>query len=139
MNICLKSLARQNAPQHANITLQARLPEYIRAPCELSCDYYAVSYNTYYLLMLDIVGRLSLTCQRCLKPFYYDYKNNTKLAVCGNDSMAEILLEQYECVVSADYHVDLIDILTDDLYLFLPEKHLNSSDCDTAVSGFITS
>ncbi len=139
MNICLKTYAKQSEPQRAVILLQERLPERIIRPCELTCAFHVVSYGDYYLLSLDTVGALAVKCQRCLHVFQYDYCNQSKLAVCANDAVAEALMEHFECIVADNDQVDLVDILADELYLFSPEKHENFTDCNTEISQLIGS
>ena len=100
MNVCLKTYAKQGEPERVVITLQERLPEHIIGPCELTCTFHVVSYGDYYLLTLDVVGTLAVNCQRCLHAFQYDYRNQSKLAVCATDIVAESLMEHFECIVA---------------------------------------
>ena len=137
MKICLKTYAKQSGQQRAVIKLQERLPERISHPCELTCDFNVASFDNYFLLTLDIAGAIDVTCQRCLQPFPDDYYNRSTLAVCINDTVAESLMEHFECIVSDDNQVDLADIVADDLHLFSPEKHDNSTDCSVEMSQWI--
>lgn len=137
MKICLKVYAKQGESEQVVITLQERLPERIIQPCELTCTFHVVNYGDYYLLTLDIAGVLAVRCQRCLHVFQHDYCNQSKLAVCANDTTAEALMEHFECIVAEDNQVDLLDILADELHLFSPEKHDKSTDCNTEISQFI--
>ena len=137
MKICLKTYAKESGQQRAVIKLQERLPERISNPCELTCDFRVASYDNYYLLTLDIAGAIDVTCQRCLQLFPDDYHNQSKLAVCINDAVAESLMEHFECIVADDHQVDLADIVADDLHLFSPEKHYNSTDCSAEMSQWI--
>lgn len=137
MNICLKNAAQQSEPLLAVIKLEKRLPEHIHAPSELTCTFHAINYRNYYLLTLDVVGVLKVTCQRCLHAFQYHYCNQIKLAACKTDAIAETLMEDFECIVIDDDEIDLIEILTDELHLFSREKHENSADCDTEIRQWI--
>ena len=137
MNICLKTYAKQDEPQQIVITLQERLPERIIRPCEFTCIFHVVSYGDYYLLTLDIVGALAVKCQRCLSVFEHEYCNQSKLAVCRTDTVAEALMEHFECVVAENDEIDLLDILADELHLFSPEKHNNYMDCNNEISQLI--
>jgi uncharacterized protein len=137
MKICLKNTAQQNGLQQAVIQLQERLPEHIHAPSELTCTFHAINYKNYYLLTLDVVGVLMVTCQRCLKTFQYDYCTQIKIAACASDTIAERLMEDYECIVMEENEVDLSEILTDELHLFSREKHENSADCDIEIRQWI--
>lgn len=137
MKICLKTCAKQNERQRAVIKLDERLPEHVLAPSELTCDFHVAHYDDYYLLTLDVSGVLAITCQRCLQVFQHDYSNQTVLAVCATDAIAEPLMEHYECMVVDDEEVDLVDVLTDELYLFSPAKHAFVVDCDDEISQWI--
>ncbi len=138
MNICLKTQAKQNVPQRMVVKLQDRLPEHISSPCELSCEFQVECVGgDYYLLTLKVTGSLEIRCQRCLNVFQQDYSHQSQLAICQTDEMAETLMANYECTVANDNQVHLIDILTDDLHLFSPEKHQLFTDCDTEISRLI--
>ena len=137
MKICLKTFAKQDEPERQVILLQERLPERIMRPCELTCTFHVVSYDDYYLLTLDIAGVLEVRCQRCLHGFQHDYCNQSILAVCASDTVAEGLMEHFECIVAENDQVDLLDILADELHLFSPEKHDDFTDCDTEISQLI--
>ena len=137
MDICLKTYAKQNEPQRAVVNLHERLPERVVAPSELTCHFHVKSYDDYYLLTLDVTGDLTIACQRCLQVFQHDHCHQTVLAVCASDAMAESLMEHYECIVVDDEQVDLVAVLTDELYLFSPVKHANSVDCDVEINQWI--
>lgn len=137
MKICLKTYAKQDESQRAVIKLQERLPTRIAKPCELTCDFKVKKYDNYYVLSLDIAGSLEVTCQRCLQSFPDEYRNQSNIAVCMNDAVAESLMEQYECIVAEGDQVDLDDIVADDLHLFSPEKHANPADCSLEISQWI--
>ncbi len=137
MKICLKTQARNAGTQHVVVNLQERLPKHLHLSCELTCNFQVDPGDKYYLLTMTVSGVLNIICQRCLGIFQHNYKNTSKLAVCADDAIAENLMEWYECVVASDDQIDLIDILTDDLYLFTPEKHLDLTDCDSEISRLI--
>jgi len=138
MKICLKNAAQQNGSQPILVKLQTRLPERIHSPCELTCSLSVVAYDNYYILTLGIDGLLMMTCQRCLRAFSYEYSNQIQLAACSNDSVAEGLMLNYECIVVEDSELDLVDILTDELHLFSEDKHENLADCDSEIRRWIS-
>ena len=78
-----------------------------------------------------------MICQRCLQEFPHAYSHQTKLAVCKTDELAEKLMETFECTVNYKGEIDLIEVLTDDLHLFSPEKHQNVLECSNEVSQWI--
>lgn len=129
MNICLKTHAKQQHSYRQDVILQERMPTWVSAPCHLTCDLTVNAVDSYFLVTLEVFGQLTLTCLRCANEFQHEYKNLTTLAVCANDNAADALMDQYECIVQQDGRMNLKEVLTDDLYLFLPEKHLDSSLC----------
>lgn len=137
MNICLKTQAKQDGPGHADIHITARLPMYVRAPGQISCLYHVNNMDDYYLLMLDSTGDLTVVCQRCNQPFTYHYRHQTELAICDSDRMAEQLLAQMEAVVIKQFKIDLVEIITDDLHLFVPEKHDDINLCHPGVRDYL--
>ena len=137
MKINLKTAAKQSVEKSV-IQLRERLPERIHPPSELSLNFQVTCNDNYYLLKLDVFGTLTITCQRCLKAFQYTYSNTTELAICMNDNVAETLMEQWECIVADNNEIDLVEILTDEIHLYAPEKHENSIDCDEEMSPWLT-
>lgn len=129
MIICLKTCSKHSVRQHVDIKLSERLPTHIIPDCNLHCDYFVKSFPAYYSLTLDVSGIVTARCLRCLDEYIYDYKNHTELAICRNDEMAEKLMDAYECIVSLDDEIDLREIITDELHLYVPEKHMNFIDC----------
>ena len=129
MNICLNTQAKQGSPGHADIDITERLPVYVRAPGHINCRYQVKKLDNYYLLIVDSTGDLTVVCQRCNQLFNYHYHHKTELAICDSDSMAEQLLEQMESVVIKNFKINLVDVLTDDLHLFVPEKHDDINLC----------
>lgn len=137
MNICLKTYAKQTGRQQVITSIQQRLPDRISPPCELICDFQVDAQTDYYLVTLDVRSELVITCQRCLGQFQHVYNNHTELAVCSDEAMAERLMGRFESIVAPNCEIDLTDVLTDELYLFSPEKHLDYADCDQAISRLI--
>lgn len=137
MKVCLKTSAKQAGARTVIVRVEERKPERVRSPCELTCEFKVEDCSDYYLVTLDITGMLEIACQRCMVDFPHEHTNQVKLAVCANDDIAETLMSCFECIVANDSRIDLIDILTDELHLFLPEKHQNIADCDREVSGLI--
>ncbi|KTC78228.1 YceD family protein [Legionella brunensis] len=136
MLINLKNSAAKTGVEQATLELHERLPAHINPPCVTHCQFSIESQNNYYLLNLTVNSMLTITCQRCLKEFNYQYVNNTTLAICHSDEIAEKLMEQYECVISEDGHVNLNELITDELHLYVPELHPEISDCDSEINRF---
>lgn len=136
-NVCLKTAAKQEQAQSITFSLHERLPERVLGPCLMHCDIHVARSGHYYVATLNVRSDMTLVCQRCLEAFPFFYENQTNLAVCTNDETAESLMELHECLVAPDGQMDLIDVLTDELHLFVPEKHLKIEDCDVNISQWL--
>lgn len=137
MKICLKTQALSRETVNVTADIMERMPVHVCAPCRLSCSFEVHKQDSYYLLFMDTKGTLSITCQRCAHPFEYEYHHKTELAVCDSDSTAERLMEQFDCMVIESMQINLLDILTDDLHLFLPEKHEDIQHCHTEIREYL--
>ncbi|WP_133127090.1 YceD family protein [Legionella nagasakiensis] len=138
MKISLAKLAKEKEVRHADLTIEERLPAHLSMACHLSCDYWVeATADNYILLRMSTKGSIEIVCQRCLHVFPCDYHHETQLAVCLNDAIAEKLMEQYECMVSDNYTINLAELITDELHLNTPEKHLDPATCDSDVKRYI--
>lgn len=129
MLLQLKSLARESSPRSGQFQLIERLPYYVQSPCTLNCTYQLSQQDKFYLLNLKIEGDLSLTCQRCAELYVYPYHKEIEIAVCRDEERASQLMERYDCIV-AHNEIDLLEILSDEICLYAPEKHESIDDCD---------
>lgn len=137
MNINLKEIIRQGGTQQVSAEIKARLPAHISGPCQLTCAIEVMGCDDHYLLKLNVKGELTIICQRCLESFSMHYYHETQIAVCSEPEGAERLQEQFESIVAEHHEVNLIDILTDDLYLFTLEKHTDFEQCDDEINQFL--
>lgn len=137
MMICLKTQAKQASEQRIAVLLHDRLPSKVSSPVELMCVFKVEAGSDHYLFCYVVSGCVEMTCQRCLGAFQYDYTNHTSLAVCSREDRAEALMAYMDCIVAHDNQISLVDILTDELHLFLPEKHENENECDVEIKAFI--
>lgn len=137
MLINLKNMAAKAATEHLSLELHDRLPPHVSSPCIINCQYSVIKQSNYYLLTLITDSKLTIICQRCLKAFDYQYNNEIKFAVCHSDEEAEKLMDQYECVTAEDNHVELNDLVTDEMYLSTLEFHPEIKDCDSEINRFI--
>jgi uncharacterized protein len=137
MNICLTDEAKENSRKQIVLDIKERLPVMLHSPCQLTCTYSVESRSDYYLLNMETRGVLELICQRCLQIYSYEHRHASQIAVCKDDHVAEELLHEFECILSKDNQVDLVEISTDDLHLFLPEKHEDIEDCDEHMKQYI--
>ena len=137
MLINLKTRVQSDRAANVQVTIQERIPANIMGPCVLDCDYTVERPDNYYLLKLYTRAQITIICQRCLHPFAWDYTNQTSLAVCESEEQASRMMGDYECLVTRSNQVDLVDLLTDELYLYSPEYHPHPGDCDKETSGFL--
>ncbi|NDH67405.1 MAG: hypothetical protein EBY22_05765 [Gammaproteobacteria bacterium] len=119
----LKTLAKQSHPVQLTVEVNERLPYYIQAPCVLTCEVAVQHERRYYVLNLKSSGQLIINCQRCLQDFAYAYNHKSEVAICESDEIANQLMSSMDCMVQSDDDLDLLEIVTDDLHLFSPEKH----------------
>ncbi|KTC92919.1 MULTISPECIES: YceD family protein [Legionella] len=138
MLINLKTYSVKEGPQQVKIELDQRLPARVGSPCVVNCKFDVKAFDNYYLLTLRAEAMITINCQRCFDEFSHHYVNQTELAVCNTDEMAEKMLEQYESIVSEHNQVDLVDLVTDELHLYAPEFHSSTKECDNEASKFIT-
>lgn len=107
------------------VTLEVtdRLPYYIDSPCTLNCEVTVKQEYRYYVLNLQCSGQLEVNCQRCLQNFTHSYAHSNELAICQNDEMAAQMMASMDSMVQTDDELNLLEIVTDDLHLFSPDKH----------------
>lgn len=134
MRINLKKYPKNEGLEAVHLTLTERLPPHVVAPCMLSCQYRLRAYDHYYLLELISEGEITLLCQRCLDSFSLPYHEESLLAICDSEATAEKLMSLYETMVETSHQIDLVDIVTDELHLSLPEMHAEVSLCNPQVA-----
>lgn len=121
MSFSLKQLAKYESPQAYHETLTVRLPAWIESPCVLTGSFQVHAADHYYRLTVEVQGVLQVICQRCLEIVPYDYNRTFELAICSSDTRADQLMNQFECIVSTEGKLELVDILTDEVHLNVPE------------------
>lgn len=120
-------LAKEARIQQLDLSLTDRLPAHFTAPVEMQVEFEVISQGDYCLLRLKSAATLSLICQRCLDEASLNYQNDIEIALCDNDKQAEQLMETYECIVAGNHFIDLVEIVTDELHLYAPDRH--EEDC----------
>ena len=133
----LQELAKQGQ-QIETVTINERLPGFLHTPCELKVTYQVEAEDNFYLMHLRTIGELNILCQRCMQEFNFLYDNQTLIAVCRSDERAEQLLELYECIVSTNWQVDLLELIIDELHLYAPQVHPEIDDCDSEINKILT-
>lgn len=138
MQINLRSASKADW-QTVTLVLNERLPERFILPCSVQCSYKVEVVDVYYLLHLQLHANLELVCQRCLGVFSSTYINDTIVAVCSSEEMAEQLLVHYESIVCENDQINLTEVLTDELILGAEQMHFSSKDCDKEAEQYILS
>ncbi len=89
------------------------------------------------VISIDAKMALTLTCQRCFKPFTTEIHVNNKFSPVKSDLQAEALPEYYEPVYVNEFgEVDILSIVEDEVILSLPiapvhdSKHCEVSEAD---------
>lgn len=79
------------------------------------------------LMNLQVMGSISVLCQRCLESFPFEWHSETILCLDEEEPLTqERFDEPYERVVMThDGSINLIDIVTDEILLGLPGRHPN--------------
>lgn len=129
MKVCLKTQAKLAKQQSVIVNVNERLPFQLARPCQVACTFDIEANKDHYQLILVLESQVAIICQRCLGEFQHHYHHQSQLAVCADEMLAESLMSSYECIVSHNDEIDLVDIVTDDLHLYLPEKHNDIQDC----------
>lgn len=137
MNINLKDIFRQGGTQQVFAEIKTRLPAHINGPCRLTCVIEVTEYEGDYLLKLSVDGELTIICQRCLEPFSTHYHHEAQFAIGSQTGGADRPEGPFERMIAKPHQIDLIEILTDDLHLFTPEKHADLEQCDDEMKQFL--
>lgn len=89
--------------------------------------------NGYAQLNGELSTQLLLTCQRCLEPVSEPVVADVSVYMLTDESYAERLREDQEYVVYSQGHIDLPELLEDELILALPlvARH---EDCEPQVA-----
>lgn len=138
MKLNLQNLIKKGEKTEILLTLQERLPEYLHTPCQVAIELNIKKQDDYWLLHLKTQADLHINCQRCAEDFVLPYINETELAVCETEARAESLLALYDCIVDDRAELSLDNIITDELYLYVPQFHPDLQDCDKIVHQYIS-
>lgn len=138
MLIDLKASAQSHHTHTASFEINERLPSFLEGPCVVACQYVIEKRQDFYLISLQTAADLSLICQRCLQTFKHAYTNNTELAVFESEELAEKHMSEYECFVAKTRQIDLVELVTDELYLYCPTMHVDTQVCDDEVGRYLS-
>lgn len=135
--ISLAELAKKKSSQRSVFLLKERFPPHVQSVEPIECDYSVDNHEDFYVLTLSLFGVVHVVCQRCLHLFPYTLKLQTELAICCHEDVVEKVMKDYECVVTRDDRIDMLTIVTDNLHLYVPEKHSSVLDCADEMKQFI--
>lgn len=133
----LQDLAKQG-PRQQTLLVSERLPTFLSKPCTLHVEYKVEAKDKFHLINLHVSGDLTIICQRCMDEFAFAYDNETMIAACRTDERAEQLIDQYECIVVEEGQVALDDLVIDELHLYVPLFHPETSDCSSEINQYLT-
>jgi uncharacterized metal-binding protein YceD (DUF177 family) len=133
MKLNLQSLANRGKKEDISLIINERVPDFLEGPCEVLVNYEVKAQPRYYLIHLKTSATLRGICQRCSESFTIPYQHEDELCVCLNEEDSSDLLDKYECVMATNGCVDLLDIITDELYLHAPQHHASIEACNQDV------
>lgn len=139
MQLCLKALAARHEPQSFAIVLDDRLPQQLSSPCLLEGQIAASVEKDGYRITLSVQSALTVMCLRCLASYQMAYKRSAVLHAYFDERMATQRMGEEEVIVLDSTTLHLSDILTDDLHLFVPDRHIDHTSCDTMITQWIIS
>ena len=136
MLLDLNKLASAQKKLEVDVNIDGRLPTQVALPFTVHCQLEVNPNPDYSMLVLDMSARLNLICQRCCDSFEHVFTQHLKIAVCETEEKAQTHME-YECIVAPKGMVNLNDILIDTCHLYLPEFHINPSECNPEVQNYL--
>lgn len=116
----------KKASQPYQLTITDRLPLHLIAPASLSCQWELTPLSGAERLTLTLSGSLEIECQRCLSAFTLPYQHEVQIALCKNSDAMMHYETQYECLLLNELPDSLAELVTDELHLSVPEKHLEN-------------
>jgi uncharacterized protein len=80
---------------------------------------------------IDLVGRIDLECQRCLKPFGFSLHLESRLTILTSDEQSRQIAEPFDAVIMASDGLDMLTIIEDEILSALPiaPMHESAADC----------
>jgi uncharacterized protein len=137
MKLNLQELAKKAEKCHIHFSIEERLPPFLLSPCGVEVHYQVERALHYYLLSLETQADLKIICQRCFEECNIPYHNETMMAICQNEEQEKALSKQYEVIIAPDLILHLEDIVTDELYLYAPQHHLDKTICDVKIKPYL--
>lgn len=77
---------------------------------------------------LSVTGRLSLQCQRCLKPVSWPVRIATRLSVLDSDEQMELIENPFDSVLISADGLDLATVIEDEILAALPMVPVHRDD-----------
>ncbi len=138
MIVCLKTASKRAEPESMLLNIQERLPVNMLKPSTLACEYHIEQIQDYWTLQLKIRGNLTLSCQRCVDEFEHAFEHKNVLTIVKREEDAEKMSQDHEIIVADHQTINIVDVITDELHLFVPEHHLQYDDCNRDLSKFLS-
>ena len=71
-------------------------------------------------IKLEVLAEIELCCQRTLKPFMFNIKSNSLLAIVESEKQMDYLPDEYEAVVMDEGLIKLYEIIEEEILLSIP-------------------
>ena len=131
MKLFLPKLASSNETIEATLTIDERLPPQAGGASQVQCALNVTgNKHDFFLMNLSISGQMPINCMRCTNSFDWVFDEVFTIAVSDTEQKVEALMSDYESMISHNYHINLIDVITDSLNLTAPEIHPDIGLCD---------
>lgn len=90
-----------------------------------------------FVLHIVTEARVSVICQRCLRPMPLSLRSDSELAVVWTDEQARHLPSHLEPLVQGEEECDLRALVTEELILALPPfSYHEQADCNTLLAEY---
>jgi uncharacterized protein len=91
-------------------------------------------------IALSVSGSIQLTCQRCLKPFAFDFASDALLVVANDEANADeldaLLADEPVEVIVGSRNFSIVDLIEDEALLAIPSSPRHQTCPDDLVPAF---
>lgn len=110
-------------PSVLNLELTERLPYFIHPPCCVQVTWSIETQDQVHYLNLDLIGDLTVDCQRCGHAFATHVSHRNRIVLCKNTQQLETLSGEQDALLIEELPTNLEDIIIDELHLYLHARH----------------
>lgn len=109
---------------HLDSELKARKDQPVTVSLQFSVDS-----EGYCSIQGEIIGDLSMVCQRCMQPMMKTVQANILVSPVSSDAQAKQLPSQYEPLLMTNGAIDFAEWIAEELHLALPFVPYHDTDC----------